>query len=179
MAYLTIKRRTRTVLEFCFGEYMYNRRLAGRQSTGFCEFCQSDHDCKRQLKHPHPAVEYRQICSLATPYAGFSTKMHSERVVKQGYRPKPDTTWPSTWVDLMQNCWTRDLKIRPEFSAIAQTLEEQVYLWQAEEGVVPSRGSEIRAKRRKKAIKSDRLDVDTRLGTNEDVTAQRSDGQVV
>jgi Protein tyrosine and serine/threonine kinase len=116
---------------------------------------------------------------LITPFSGFSTKMHAEKVVKQGYRPKPDSTWPSTWVDLMKECWTRDVKGRPEFTQIRSLLEDQVFLWQDEDGVVPSRGSEIRAKRRKKKVETDRLDVDTRLSTEEDVTSQRYEGQVV
>ncbi|CAB9510167.1 Ephrin type-B receptor 3 (Fragment) [Seminavis robusta] len=124
-------------------------------------------------------ILFWQICTLTTPYSGFSTKMHAEKVVKQGYRPKPDASWPSTWVDLMKECWTRELKARPEFTKIRSLLEEQVYLWQEEEGVVPTRGSEIRAKKRKKKVKTDRLDVDTRLSTEEDVTAKRFDGNVV
>lgn len=124
-------------------------------------------------------AEYRQICTLSTPYAGFSTKMHADKVVKQGYRPKPDGSWPATWVDLMKECWTREVKMRPEFTKIATVLEEQVYLWQEEEGVVPSRGSEIRAKRRKQNIKSERLDMDTRISSEEDVTARRFDSSVV
>ena len=119
--------------------------------------------------------EHRQICTLTTPYSGFSTKMHAEKVVKQGYRPKPDSSWPSTWTDLMKECWTRDLKLRPDYIRIRNTMEDQVFLWQEEEGVIPTRGSEIRAKRRKKAVKTDRLDVDTRISTDEDLTARRFD----
>lgn len=124
-------------------------------------------------------ILFWQICTLTTPYAGFSTKMHSEKVVKQGYRPKLDTSWPSTWSDLMKNCWTREHKMRPDFLQIRNILEEQVFMWQEEEGVIPTRGSEIRAKRRKKAVKTDRLDVDTRISTDEDVTARRFDNTVV
>lgn len=125
------------------------------------------------------SLEYRQICSLTTPYSGFSSKMHAERVVKQGYRPKPDSSWPSTWVELMKECWTRDLKMRPDYIKIRNTLQDQVFLWEQEEGTIPTRGSEIRAKRRKKKVKSDRLDVDTRISTEEDVTARRFDNTVV
>ena len=105
--------------------------------------------------------------------------MHAEKVVQQGYRPKPDTTWPITWIDLMKDCWTREVKSRPEFTQIRTILEHQVLLWQEEDGIVPTRGSEIKAKRRKKKIKTNRLDVDTRLSTPEDATSQRYDGHVV
>lgn len=124
-------------------------------------------------------VLFWQICSLTTPYSGFSTKMHSEKVVQQGYRPKPDSSWPTTWTVLMKECWTKEVKARPDFVKIRRTVEDQVVMWQDEEGVVPTRGSEIRAKKRKKAIKSDRLDVDTRISTDEDVTARRFNTTIV
>lgn len=106
--------------------------------------------------------------------------MHADKVVKAGYRPKPDNSWPTTWVDLMKECWTREVKARPDFAKIRSTLEDQVLMWTEEEGVVPSRGSEIRAKRRKnKRIKADRLDVDTRISTENDVTKKLHEGNVV
>lgn len=128
-------------------------------------------------------ILFWQICSLTTPYSGFSTKMHAERVVKGGYRPKPDQSWPASWVDMMKECWTREVKARPEFTKISSILEDQVLLWNEEEGVVPSRGSEVRAKRRRsrkeKKRGQDRLDVDTRISTGDDVTKKRHDGNIV
>lgn len=105
--------------------------------------------------------------------------MHAERVVKQGYRPKVDTTWPSTWIDVMKECWQRDLRLRPDFYQIASILEDQVILWENEEGVIPTRGSEIRAKKRKKNVVSERLDMDTRIASDEDTTARRHDADIV
>ena len=79
----------------------------------------------------------------------------------------------------MKECWQRELKQRPDFTKIVQTLEEQVHLWENEEGVIPTKGSEIRAKKRKKRIASERLDIDTRIMTEEDTTARRHDADIV
>lgn len=117
-------------------------------------------------------ILFWQICSLTTPYLGYSTKMHAERVIGQGYRPKPDPTWPLSWVKLMKDCWSTDILSRPDFNHVVRVLDEEVTQLLREEGVVPNRASEIKAKKRKKkrkAAKRDaRLDVDTRLATTAD-----------
>jgi hypothetical protein len=79
----------------------------------------------------------------------------------------------------MNECWQRELKKRPDFSTIVQIIEEQVQLWENEEGVIPTRGSEIRAKKRKKRVASDRLDIDTRIVADGDTTARRHDADIV
>ena len=79
----------------------------------------------------------------------------------------------------MKDCWSKDMTKRPEFSTIASVMDDQIFMWQEEEGVVPTRAGEIRAKKRKKNIKTDRLDVDTRISTPDDTTSRRFDGAVV
>lgn len=79
----------------------------------------------------------------------------------------------------MKECWQRELKRRPDFTKVTQTLEDQVHLWEGEEGTVPTKASEIRAKKRKKKVATDRLDVDTRIATDEDPTSKRHDGEIV
>jgi hypothetical protein len=113
-------------------------------------------------------ILFWQICALTTPFLGFSTKMHSERVVDRGFRPRPDSTWPLAWVQLMRECWAHDIFSRPDFEHVVNVLDEEVTDLLRDEGVVPTRANEIRAKKRKeqrRATDALRLDVDTRLST--------------
>lgn len=129
------------------------------------------------------SILFWQICSLQTPYAGFSTKQHAEQVVAGGRRPKPDYSWPGSWSDLMVQSWHADPTQRPDFSTISSFLREQVEELEAHEGEVPSRTKEIKAKKKKKkqlvAAAGERLDVDTRLSTKDDTTSRRHDADVV
>mmetsp|Transcript_17474 Transcript_17474/g.29633 ORF Transcript_17474/g.29633 Transcript_17474/m.29633 type:complete len:425 (-) Transcript_17474:1656-2930(-) len=129
-------------------------------------------------------ILFWQICSLTTPYLGYSTKMHAERVIGQGYRPKPDQTWPLSWVKLMKDSWATDILSRPDFNHVVHVLDEEVTQLLREEGVVPSRASEIKAKKRKKkrkeAKKDIRLDVDTRLSTSADpANVRKHDSSII
>jgi serine/threonine protein kinase len=126
-------------------------------------------------------ILFWQICSLTTPYAGFSTKMHAEKVLRQGQRPPPDHTWPLTWVKLMTACWSTDIFARPEFDHIFNTLNAEVDQLIHEEGVVPTRASDIRAKNRKQKAKrgESRLDLDTRIASSVDVSVKRFDEHIV
>uniref|UniRef100_A0A7R9ZN64 Protein kinase domain-containing protein n=1 Tax=Craspedostauros australis TaxID=1486917 RepID=A0A7R9ZN64_9STRA len=125
-------------------------------------------------------ILFWQICSLQTPYAGFSTRAHAEQVVQNGHRPKPDRSWPQAWTVLMMSCWNHDFQQRPDFDEIAVNLDEQVDELHSSDGEVPNRASEIRAKNKKKPNKSERLDVDTRLSTPADgAGTKRFDKDVV
>ena len=58
---------------------------------------------------------------------------------------------------------------RPDFDEIAVFFDEQVDDMLDNDGEVPSRASEIKAKNRKKQVTPNgRLDVDTRLATDQD-----------
>jgi serine/threonine protein kinase len=113
-------------------------------------------------------ILFWQICSLQTPYAGMSTKSHAERVVQQGRRPDPDKSWPLSWVETMTRCWDGDMNNRPDFEWVTSFLEQQVMDMQENDGDVPHRTTDIKAKKRPKPVASDRLDVDTRISTKED-----------
>jgi hypothetical protein len=93
--------------------------------------------------------------------------MHAERVVRQGQRPKPDTSWPRRWVALQQSCWSSDYTLRPSFAgAIVPELTDMVQEMEHDDGVIPTRATElIRAKKKKKPIAEHNLDVDTRISS--------------
>jgi serine/threonine protein kinase len=67
-----------------------------------------------------------QILALATPFSGYSCRMHAQYVVRQGYRPKIDKSWPMSWSKLMSTCWSGDLRDRPGFDEIFKILEEEL-----------------------------------------------------
>jgi serine/threonine protein kinase len=114
-------------------------------------------------------ILFWQICSLTTPFAGFSLNMHAERVVRLGHRPKPDSTWPTSWVNVMMECWSTDVTARPSMEVVMSILAQEVVEMEQDEGMMlPTRASEkIRAKqrKRKKLQRPNQLDVDTRLAT--------------
>jgi len=130
-------------------------------------------------------IIFWQICSLTTPFAGYSQKMHAEKVVRGGERPTLDKTWPLSWIDLMQRCWSSDPCDRPDLNTVVATLRDRYDdLSQEEEGgtvLLPTRANEIRAKNRKTQVAPDgeRLDVDTRISTEADKSVKRFDGEVI
>jgi hypothetical protein len=68
----------------------------------------------------------------------------------------------------MQECWSQDIHLRPDFDHVVTVLDEEVTDLLRDDGVVPTRANEIRAKVRKekrRATDALRLDVDTRLST--------------
>jgi serine/threonine protein kinase len=113
-------------------------------------------------------VLFWQICSLQTPYAGMSTKMHAEKVVQQGQRPNPDRSWPLSWVDIMRRAWDPDMTKRLDFDEITVFLDQQVEDMRSDDGEIPSRAAEIKATKRNRPTVAQRLDVDTRISTSAD-----------
>jgi len=98
-------------------------------------------------------ILFWQICSLTTPFQGFSTKMHAEKVVNGQTRPQPHQKWPLAWVQLQYECWSHDIFQRPDFEHIHNVLEEEVVEW-VDYGGIPSRAAERRvAKRRGKTVR--------------------------
>mmetsp|Transcript_46494 Transcript_46494/g.140870 ORF Transcript_46494/g.140870 Transcript_46494/m.140870 type:complete len:398 (+) Transcript_46494:410-1603(+) len=114
-------------------------------------------------------ILFWQICALTTPYSGYSCKMHADLVVGKGYRPKPDSSWPLPWTDLMKRCWSTDVFARPDFENIVQVMDEEIEEMLREDGMEQEgRAGHIHAKKTKahriKAQKDgERLDVDTRI----------------
>lgn len=74
-----------------------------------------------------------QMCSLETPFTGYSVQMHSDLVVKKGYRPKVKQAWSLQLSNLMKNCWSSTISDRPEFSEVSDILREEVSLHRGEE----------------------------------------------
>jgi serine/threonine protein kinase len=121
-------------------------------------------------------ILFWQICALQTPYAGYSQQLHALQVVQRGHRPKPDKSWPLSWVTLMTAAWSPNAPSRPPATELAAQLAEMVQEMAEEDGVVPSRASEIRGKKKRKKVSRENhvLDVDTRIGTSPD--ASNGDG---
>lgn len=120
-----------------------------------------------------------QICSLQTPFAGMSARTHADRVIRRGERPKPDRSWPLSWVDIMTRAWAPDTKKRPDFDEIAIFLETQVKEMDGNDGEIPCRATEIKARKKNKRLVTERLDVDTRISTDVDGPIQKYDKEVV
>jgi serine/threonine protein kinase len=110
-------------------------------------------------------ILFWQICSLTTPYAGLTQQTHSLNVVQRGMRPKPDKSWPHSWSSLMTSAWNADPPQRPSMSEIEHQLCAIIDEITEEDGVVPSRASDIRAKKKRKKVSRENhvLDVDTRI----------------
>eukprot|EP00934_Nitzschia_sp_Nitz4_P003307 Nitzschia sp. Nitz4//scaffold126_size65214//59948//61181//NITZ4_006168-RA/size65214-snap-gene-0.59-mRNA-1//-1//CDS//3329534725//3297//frame0 len=121
-------------------------------------------------------ILFWQLCTLQTPYAGHNAKSHAERVVRLGHRPPIQRSWPAGWIDMMNRAWCQDKRARPDFDEIVVFFDEQVkdLLDHAGEVPNPSLDQAIRAKKA-----SERLDVDTRISTNEDKTTKRFENNVV
>lgn len=135
-------------------------------------------------------ILFWQICALTTPYSGYSCKMHADLVVGKGYRPKPDSSWPLPWTDLMKRCWSTDVFARPDFENIVQVMDEEIEEMLREDGMIQQEGraGHIHARKKKtyriKAQKDgERLDVDTRIHVSgfvhEDGPQKRHDADIV
>lgn len=124
-------------------------------------------------------ILFWQLCTLQTPFAGYTPKRHSDQVVRGGSRPKTERSWPQSWIDLMTSCWSATIEERPTMGTIVMRLDDCLQLVLDEEDSLPSRASEIRAQKRKKKTKDDRLDGDTRLTTEMDGTVKKTDAEIV
>ncbi|GKY99013.1 hypothetical protein MPSEU_000857000 [Mayamaea pseudoterrestris] len=124
-------------------------------------------------------IIFWQICSLTTPFAKMGQSVHAEAVVRGNARPSPDHSWPMSWVDLMVTCWDADPSARPDFDAIVASLAERVAELDEEEGVIPTRTNEIKAKKKKKDVApaNQVLDFDTRISV--DGSTRRVDADFV
>lgn len=93
--------------------------------------------------------------------------MHAEYVVRKGYRPTLDDTWPENWRELMKSSWSSDIFSRPYFSHISSFLDKEISHFSQSEHIVPNELAHLRPKKKKEPIKTIILDVDTRLNNNE------------
>jgi len=103
-------------------------------------------------------ILFWEICSLATPYAGYDVKMHTEYVVGKGDRPKPERSWPDSWIQLMKSCWQSNIFVRPKFDRIVEILEHEIWKLTMEDEILVEN---VRLKKRGKQVKDPKLDNDT------------------
>ena len=68
-------------------------------------------------------VLFWQICSLTTPYWGYTQNTHSLHVVHKGVRPKVEASWPKEWTQLMATAWDSNAESRPTLEQIHATLQ--------------------------------------------------------
>ena len=109
----------------------------------------------------------------------MSARAHADRVIQRGERPKPDRSWPLSWVDIMTRSWEPNSTDRPDFDAISSFLDTQVEEMLGNDGEVPCRATEIKAKKKKKTIVTERLDVDTRISTDDDTNVKNFDQEII
>jgi serine/threonine protein kinase len=60
------------------------------------------------------------------PYKGYDRAMHRSRVVLGGERPKVDANWPSSFSDLLEQCWQNDPHVRPSMAEVSQRLGRMI-----------------------------------------------------
>jgi serine/threonine protein kinase len=68
------------------------------------------------------AILLHQICSLETPFSGYSKNMFDKLVVKDGYRPKCDPNWHQELQSLLQNCWSPNISQRLSINEVMESL---------------------------------------------------------
>jgi len=71
-------------------------------------------------------ILFWQLCTLKTPYSGYSIKMHHNLVVRGGHRPKFDRFLPASWKQLTTDCWSDDPRSRPDFDRVLAVLDEEL-----------------------------------------------------
>lgn len=65
-----------------------------------------------------------ELATRKPPYYGIDGQLVSQKVVKEGLRPKiSEKECPGPFLDLMKRCWLEDQEKRPSFSKIIQELE--------------------------------------------------------
>jgi len=116
-------------------------------------------------------ILFWQLCSLTTPYSGYTCKMHADFVVRQGDRPQPDLSWQRSWIDLMMACWDPDIYDRPDFKDIVEVLENEITHLVMDDGMngsSPDMLKFVKPTKKEKPIKAAELDYDTRIHSHED-----------
>lgn len=64
-----------------------------------------------------------ELATRKPPYYGIDGQVVSQRVVKEGLRPKiSEKEAPGPFLDLMKRCWAEDPERRPKFEEIIREL---------------------------------------------------------
>jgi len=62
--------------------------------------------------------------------------MHTERVVKQGERPKIDPKWSPALASFIEKCWCPEFSQRPDFEEVTDTLRNEISKIRGDRGSV-------------------------------------------
>lgn len=65
-----------------------------------------------------------EVLSLKTPFAGITTGEFRTQVIKNGVRPKVDSTWPWRLREILGRMWDTDPSLRPTSETVATILSE-------------------------------------------------------
>ena len=71
------------------------------------------------------------IVSNELPFKTYDLKTHKSNVMEKGERPKLSSSWPSTFSQLLSDCWSYDLRKRPNFNEICLRLDEIIIATQS------------------------------------------------
>lgn len=72
------------------------------------------------------AVLLFQICSLETPFEGFTMKMFERKVTNGGLRPKLNNKWSPRMQKLLSTSWHVDISKRPNMDDVVEVLREEL-----------------------------------------------------
>mmetsp|Transcript_11299 Transcript_11299/g.15654 ORF Transcript_11299/g.15654 Transcript_11299/m.15654 type:complete len:221 (+) Transcript_11299:468-1130(+) len=67
-----------------------------------------------------------ELNAYKKPYDGMNKEEFYERVVEGNERPMINKKWPEELVQLMQDCWSSDMDVRPSFRVIVERLDEML-----------------------------------------------------
>lgn len=65
------------------------------------------------------------ILALEPPLGLYTPNMFIDRVFRKGYRPATQVTWPEKISDLLKECWSANIKDRPNFQQIMATIRRE------------------------------------------------------
>jgi serine/threonine protein kinase len=71
------------------------------------------------------AILFWQICSLETPYEGYSMAMFQKNVIKAGTRPKINLEWGQTICSVLRESFVGNPK-RPSMSEVCELLRDEI-----------------------------------------------------
>ena len=67
-----------------------------------------------------------EIMSMEKPFRQYSVKLFKDKVVKDGFRPKCDDSWPEGITELLKKSWDVDIRKRPKSSQVYEVLRKEI-----------------------------------------------------
>lgn len=68
-----------------------------------------------------------QMARDRVPFKGFNKDEFLKNVSLEGERPKLDSSWPSSFSNLLTRCWHQDPLQRPSFASIVEELDRMIH----------------------------------------------------